>query len=195
MRASSPACLRLSSARRSSVGAALIEGECTDADTSCWRHDDRGLGLVELECAMLSRWSTSSRHCFMAPQRGRGARRVVQQFSGRRQRPRRSPRLSGRLRRSVLSCRVHISGTWRWEVSSPWRGRSSFFLHQEVLWQGIMVLDDVDHGVEQENKQKPKAKPPTWRVKCRRGKSSAGWRNAPALNPKMRRGLKRFSCW
>jgi hypothetical protein len=35
--------------------------------TSCWRWDDRGLGLVELECAMLSRRSTSSRHCFMAP--------------------------------------------------------------------------------------------------------------------------------
>jgi hypothetical protein len=24
---------------------------------------------------------------------------------------------------------------------------------------------------------------------CRRGNSPAGWRNAPALNPKMRRGL------
>jgi hypothetical protein len=24
---------------------------------------------------------------------------------------------------------------------------------------------------------------------CRRGKSSTGWRNTPALNPKMRRGL------
>jgi hypothetical protein len=32
-------------------------------------------------------------------------------------------------------------------------------------------------------------KPPTWRAKCRRGNSPAGWRNAPALNPKMRRGL------
>jgi hypothetical protein len=52
-----------------------------------------------------------------------------------------------------------------------------------------MVLDDVDHGVEQENKQKPNAKPPTWRTKCRRGDSLAGWRNALALNPKMRRGL------
>jgi hypothetical protein len=67
MRASSPARLRLSSARRSSVGAALTEGERTDADTSCWRRDDRGLGLVELECAMLSKRPTSSRHCFMAP--------------------------------------------------------------------------------------------------------------------------------
>jgi hypothetical protein len=65
--ASFPACLRLSSARRSLVGAALTEGERTDADTSCWRQDDRGLGLVELECAMLSRRSTSSHNCFMAP--------------------------------------------------------------------------------------------------------------------------------
>jgi hypothetical protein len=34
-----------------------------------------------------------------------------------------------------------------------------------------------------------KLKPPTWRAKCRRGNSLAGWQNAPALNPKMRRGL------
>jgi Leucine-rich repeat (LRR) protein len=30
---------------------------------------------------------------------------------------------------------------------------------------------------------------------CRRGSSPAGWRSAPALNPKMRKGLKRFACW
>jgi hypothetical protein len=29
---------------------------------------------------------------------------------------------------------------------------------------------------------------------CRRGNSPAGWRNAPALNPKMRKGLKHFAC-
>jgi hypothetical protein len=28
---------------------------------------------------------------------------------------------------------------------------------------------------------------------CRRGNSLAGWRSAPALNPKMRKGLKRFA--
>jgi hypothetical protein len=66
-RASSPACLRLSSARRSLVCAPLIEGERTDTDASCWRRDDRGLDLVEVECAILSNRSTSSRHCFMAP--------------------------------------------------------------------------------------------------------------------------------
>jgi hypothetical protein len=29
---------------------------------------------------------------------------------------------------------------------------------------------------------------------CRRGNSPAGWRSAPALNPKMRKRLKRFAC-
>jgi hypothetical protein len=53
----------------------------------------------------------------------------------------------------------------------------------------MMVLDDVDHGVEQKNKQKSNVKPPTWRAKCHGGNSSTGWWNAPALNPKMRRGL------
>jgi hypothetical protein len=49
------------------VCAPLTEGECTDADASCWHRDDRGLDLVEVECAMPSSRSTSSRHCFMAP--------------------------------------------------------------------------------------------------------------------------------
>jgi hypothetical protein len=66
-RASSPARLRLSSARRSSVCAPLIEGERIDTVASRWRQDDRGLDLVEVECAMASSRSTSSCHCFMAP--------------------------------------------------------------------------------------------------------------------------------
>ena len=65
--ASSPTRLRLSSARRSLVYAPLIEGERTDADASCWRQDDRILDLVEVECAIPSSRSTSSRHCFIAP--------------------------------------------------------------------------------------------------------------------------------
>jgi hypothetical protein len=28
---------------------------------------------------------------------------------------------------------------------------------------------------------------------CRRGNSPAGWRSAPALNPKMRKGIKHFA--
>jgi hypothetical protein len=67
IRASSPARLRLSSTQRSLVCAPLIEGERTDADASCWCRDDRGLDLVEVECAMPSNRSMSSRHCFMAP--------------------------------------------------------------------------------------------------------------------------------
>jgi hypothetical protein len=66
-RASSPARLRLSSARRSLVYAPLTEGERTDADASCWRRDDRILDLIEVECAIPSSRSTSSRHCFIAP--------------------------------------------------------------------------------------------------------------------------------
>jgi hypothetical protein len=66
-RASSPARLRLSSARRSLVCAPLTEGERTDAVASCRRRDDRGLDLVEPECAMPSSRSMSSHHCFMAP--------------------------------------------------------------------------------------------------------------------------------
>jgi hypothetical protein len=37
-----------------------------------------------------------------------------------------------------------------------------------------MVLDDVNHGVEQENKQKPNAKPLTSCAKCRRGNLWSG---------------------
>jgi hypothetical protein len=66
-RASSPARLRLSFARRSFVCAPLTEGERIDADASCWRRDDYVLDLVEVECAIPNSRSTSSRHCFMAP--------------------------------------------------------------------------------------------------------------------------------
>jgi hypothetical protein len=43
------------------------------------------------------------------------------------------------------------------EIGGPRCGRGSRLFHHEVLRQEIMVLDDVDHGVEQKNKQKPKA--------------------------------------
>jgi hypothetical protein len=66
-RASSLACLRLSSAQRSLVYAPLTEGERTDADASCWCRDDRVFDLVEVECTILRSRLTSSRHCFMAP--------------------------------------------------------------------------------------------------------------------------------
>jgi hypothetical protein len=43
------------------------------------------------------------------------------------------------------------------EVCGPLCGRGSPLLHHEVLGHEIRLLDDVDHGVEQKNKQKPKA--------------------------------------
>jgi hypothetical protein len=67
IRASSPVCLRLSSVRRSSVCAPLTEGERTATVASRWHRDDRGLDLVEVECAMPCSWSTSSCHYFIAP--------------------------------------------------------------------------------------------------------------------------------
>jgi hypothetical protein len=83
---------------------------------------------------------------------------MAQQFSGRRQHPRRNPRCPGRLRGSVLPRRVHNSGCSRSrEVGGPWCGRGSRLLHHEVLEHEILVLNDVDHGVEQKNGQKPKA--------------------------------------
>jgi hypothetical protein len=42
----------------------------------------------------------------------------------------------------------------------PWHGRHSFFLHWEVLGNEVTVLDDLDHGVEQENMRKPNVKAP-----------------------------------
>jgi hypothetical protein len=53
---------------------------------------------------------------------------------------------------------VHNSGcTRRREVGGPRCGRRSRRLHYEVLRHEILVLNDVDHGVKQKNKQKPKA--------------------------------------
>jgi hypothetical protein len=107
------------------------------------------------------------------PWRGRGARRVAQQLPGCGQRTGSSPRRSGCLRRSVLSCRAHSSSSTKCRAAGcPWHGGGSFFLHQEILGNEVVVLDDVNHSVEQENKQKPNAKPPTWRAKCRRGNLS-----------------------
>jgi hypothetical protein len=60
----------------------------------------------------------------------------------------------------VLPRRVHSSSTRRRAVEGPWRGRRNFFIHREVFGNKVMVLDDLDHGVEQENKQKPNAKAP-----------------------------------
>jgi hypothetical protein len=54
-------------------------------------------------------------------------------------------------------CNVHRSNARHWAVGNLWRGRSSFFLHQEIHQSLGTVLNDMHHHAEQENKQKPKA--------------------------------------
>jgi hypothetical protein len=157
-RASSPARLRLSSARRSSVCAPLTEGERTDVVASCWRQDDRGLDLVEPECAMPSSRSTSSRHCFMASGEAVELGGWRSNSLAADNAPRSCPRWSlGCLRSCMLLRSVHSSSAQHWAVGNPWHGRSSFLLHQEILRSLGAVLNDLHHHAEQENKQKPKA--------------------------------------
>ena len=61
----------------------------------------------------------------------------------------------------MLPCRAHSSSsTKRRAAGCPWREEAAFFLHREILGNEVVVLDDVNHSVEQENKQKPNAKAP-----------------------------------
>jgi hypothetical protein len=48
--------------------------------------------------------------------------------------------------------------------------------------------------LSQKTSKKPNAKTPYLARQMSERKSPAGWWNAPALNPKMRRGPKRFAC-
>jgi hypothetical protein len=71
----------------------------------------------------------------------------------------------------------------------PRHGRRNFFLHREVFGIEVMVLDDLDHGVEQENKQKPNAKSPYLARQMSERKILRPGGGTHPLNPKMRRGL------
>jgi hypothetical protein len=57
----------------------------------------------------------------------------------------------------MLLRNVYSSSAWHWAVGSPWCGRSSFLLHQEIFQSLSAMLNDLYHHAEQENKQKPKA--------------------------------------
>jgi hypothetical protein len=61
----------------------------------------------------------------------------------------------------------------RWNFREP---NQVFEGHAQEVWPRGCKTDQESYGY------------------CRRGNSPVGWRSAPALNPKMRRGLKRFGC-
>jgi hypothetical protein len=56
------------------------------------------------------------------------------------------------------------------------------------------VLDNLDHRVEQRNREKPKAKAPYLARQMLERKSSGRVVECTRPNPKMRRGLKSFAC-
>jgi hypothetical protein len=187
--ASSPARLRSSSARRSLVCAPLTKGERTDADASCWRRDDRGLDLVEVECAMPSSRSTSSRHCLMAP--GEAV-----ELGGCRSNSLAADNAPGvaldRVRDVCAAicyraaCTVAASGTERLgtsgveEVASSSTSKSIEVSARCSMIRTIMMSEKTSKNL----------KPSPYLARQMSGrKSPAGWRSAPALNPKMRRGL------
>jgi hypothetical protein len=78
-------------------------------------------------------------------------------------------------------------------VATPWLQTMPH--HQEVLGRQATVLDDLNHRVEQENRQKPKAKAPYLEHQMSKGKSSGRVAECTRPNPKMRRGPKRLPVW
>jgi hypothetical protein len=88
----------------------------------------------------------------------------------------------------MLLCSVHSSSARHLAVGNPWRGRSSFLLHQEILRSLGAVLNDLRHHAEKKTSKNLKPSPLPGAPNVGR-KSPTGWRNAPALNPKMMRGL------
>jgi hypothetical protein len=54
----------------------------------------------------------------------------------------------------VLLRSVHSSSTGGRAVGASWHGGCCLFLHREVLENEVMVLDDLNHRVEQEKQAK-----------------------------------------
>jgi hypothetical protein len=189
-RASSPVRLRLSSARRSSVCAPLMEGERTDVVASRWRRDDRGLDLVEVECAMTSSRSTSSRHCFMAPS-------DAVELGGWRSNSLAADSAVGAALDGVWDACAGVCCCTACTAALPESRRSgtrgtedatsySITKSSEVLVRCSMIRTIMPSEKTSKN-SKPRPLPGAPNV----GEeiSPAGWRIAPALNPKERRGL------
>ena len=84
---------------------------------------------------------------------------------------------------------VHGSSPRVGAVGHSWRGGCNLLLHHEILRSFGAVLDDPHHHAERGNKQKLEAWPLPGAPNVGEEISPAGWRIAPALNPKERRGL------
>jgi hypothetical protein len=185
-RASSPARLWLSSARRSLVCAPITEGERTDVVASCWRRDDRGLDLIEPECAMPSSRSTSLRHCFMAPSEAMelGGWRSNSLAADN------APRAALDGVRDVVcccaACTAAVPGTGRLGTRGVEEAASSSTRKSSEVSARCSTICTIMLNKKTNKNLKPS---PYLARQMSERKSPAGWRNAPALNPKMRRGL------
>jgi hypothetical protein len=188
-RASSPAHLRSSSARRLLVCAPLTEGERTNVDASCWCRDDRGLDLVEVECAMPSSRSTLSRHCFMAP--GEAV-----ELGGCRNNSLTADNAPGvaldRVRDVCAAvccraaCTAAVPGTGRLGTCGVEEAASSSTMKSTKVSARCSTICTIMLSEKTSKNLKPS---PYLARQMSERKSPAGWRSAPALNPKMRRGL------
>jgi hypothetical protein len=168
---------------------ALTEGERTDADASCWRQDDRGLDLVEVECAMPSSRSTSSRHCFMAP--GEAV-----ELGGCRSNSLPADNAPGVTLNGVrdvcvavccrAACTAAVLGTGRLGTSGVEEAASSSTSKSTEVSACCSMICTIMLSGETSKNLKPS---PYLARQMSERKSLAGWRSAPTLNPKMRRGL------
>jgi hypothetical protein len=174
-RASSPARLRLSSAWRSLVCAPLTEGERTDADASCWCQDDRVFDLVEVECAIPSSRSTSSRHCFMAPGEAvelggcHNNSLVADNAPGDALDGVRDVCAAVRCR---VACTAGVLGTGRLGTCSVEEAASPSATESTEVSARCSMICTIMLGLG--IKQKPNASAPTWRAKCRRANLRLG---------------------
>jgi hypothetical protein len=105
-----------------------------------------------------------------SPRRGCGAWWVTQQLPSRREwsggsDPRWSP---GHLHQCVLPCGAHSCGAGRWAVRILRRSACGPLLQEEIFGGLILVLGDMDHGVDRVTSKNLKAYAPTWRGKCQR---------------------------
>jgi hypothetical protein len=139
---------------------------------------------------MPSKRSTSSRHCFMAPGE-------AMELGGWRSNSLAADNAPGAALGGVwdvcvgvccrAACTAAALGAGRLDTrgvedvaSSSTRKSSEVMARCSTIWTIVP---------RRKTSKNLNPKGPTWRAKYRRGNSPAGWRNAPALNPKMRRGL------